>query len=194
MRLFFLLLLINAQLVAFGQKNEKYKKGYYYDLNNNKIEGLIEYKYSHKKNFHFKKDNNSKKIKVHATLCKGFVMEADSFTVIRNFNFEGANGVLHPNSIDFVLVIATGKVNLYKHFSLQGDGNPTFPGTISLENYIISKEGQPNFITIRKRNSKKFKSQIAEIIDNQRIVDKVNRGDYTWNNMPNLVNEYNSDN
>lgn len=186
-------ILLTLPRAVFGQiKAEKFKNGYYYDLENNKIEGLIYFEFNFKKSFQFRKSAESKSEKISATECKAFVLEKDTFAVIKNFSFEGSAGGLNASTIGFVQVIEVGKINLYKHFSTQGSGNFSDLTATSLINYIIKKTDEPDFITIRKRSEKKFKEQIAEVFKDSALTDKVNQDIYTWDNMPELVREYNS--
>lgn len=192
MKYVLLLALLALSTLSFGQTADKYKKGHHYDLKNNKKEGLIYYSYSYQTFFRFKENENAKPVKIDVYRSNGFVVEADSFAVIKNFDFEGVGGGLNPMEMDFAQVIESGPITLYKHFSTQG--NPSaYANAFGLENYIIRKNNSPSLITIRKKSKKKFKEQMAELLkERSDLLEKVQNETYTWKDTPEIIRALNA--
>ena len=72
--------------------SEEYHKGIYYTINGEKVEGLISVKKTQLSAIYFKpcvlkfkKDNNSKPIKLDNMNISSFVIENDSFAVVKSF-------------------------------------------------------------------------------------------------------------
>lgn len=111
----FWLFIINS-FIGYSQY---FKSGYYYDYSGQKHEGLIRHKFSpggrnRTDNYiEFQTDFLDKKQKIDIDDMYAFVVGTDSFCIATNFSIHG----LSFYERDFVKVLASGKVNLYKHYT-----------------------------------------------------------------------------
>jgi hypothetical protein len=116
MRSFFILLLTFLSITVFSQD---YEAGYYFDYSGQKHKGLIRHMFSpggrnRTDNYiEYKTDSLSKKKKLDIDDIYSFVIGQDSFCIATNFSIHG----LSFYERDFVQVLASGKVNLYKHYT-----------------------------------------------------------------------------
>ncbi len=100
-----------AQLFAGG----KFEEGYYYDINGQKVNGLIDRNPSGKgivKNegfIEFKEDAKAPKQRLSASMIHGFVVAKDSFTLAH----APMHGAWSKNELDFVKVVIDGPTKLY---------------------------------------------------------------------------------
>src|SRR5437879_4286581 len=108
---FFFLLLLSTS--AYSQ----FKEGHYYTKDGKRIDGLLDFRFggnlfTNKSDgdcsLAFKADKKSKKQRFTTNDICCFVIEKDSFAIIRNFRLNGF--VSYPQ--DFAKVIEHGKINL----------------------------------------------------------------------------------
>ena len=100
---------------------QRFKNGCFYTLAGDKVEGLIKH-YSAvptligvKPNYiKFKENKKSKPISLTINDIKAFCIGADSFTTIINLKIN--NSSIGKIAKDFVQVLDTGKIHIYKHF------------------------------------------------------------------------------
>ena len=94
---------------------DNYTPGYYYDLNNNKISGLLKYS-QFNTYFKFKPNNNSSEKTIHPDECNGYVIGIDSFAVIQNFPVQRDLGAFQSGKMEFAEVIEEfNDITFYKH-------------------------------------------------------------------------------
>lgn len=176
-----------------GQSFRHYKEGFYYDSEGERIDGYLYYGYSYKKELKYKVNEVAKREILTPKQVKGFVIEADSFIVVKNFYNEGLHGGQHHHESDFAQVALTGRITLLKHYSTQGSGssNPSTPVN-GLVTFLLKKHGSDDIITVSK-NQKKFINIMSEALgDNPQIKDDILNGRYSIRNIEKLVSEYNS--
>ena len=138
MKLIFLLLTIltfQFQTLLAAQ----FIKGYYYDTNGRKIEGLIKFNRAKSylvggkpSNIQFKTNASSKAIKLTTDDISSFVIEKDSFTIVYNIKISSVSG---KYAKDFAQVVKIGAINLFLHKSIISDGQRSYEH----ETYIISR-------------------------------------------------------
>lgn len=165
-----------------------YSNGYYYNKDGERVSGLIKIKPSNYTSFKKKKTrilfkSNSDEVAHEVTLAdmKGFVVEQDSFTLVKNFKINYINGVFDE---DFAKVLQTGKMNLYEHRSLIVDTYLAY----EKDHYILSKDGN-TFLGIW--NATKQREEISLLFaDNPELMNRVLNKEFD-NKIPKLVALYN---
>lgn len=153
--------------------SQEYKTGYYFDYSGQKHEGLLQHKFSpalrnRTDNYiEYKADSSSKKKKLDIDDIYSFVIGQDSFCIATNFSIHG----LSFYERDFVQVLASGKVNLYKHYTtVSADSGPMVgfgPVAISM---AITSTYTTLFLnhkdqTVKLRNDKDLKETFPELIN-----------------------------
>jgi hypothetical protein len=148
-------------------------KGYYYNNDGIKIEGLIKFSRatfsvfgSKPSSIKFKNNSESKTIKLTAENISSFVMDKDSFAVVHNIKI---NSIAGEYTKDFAQVIETGVINLFLHKSASSDGKSSYEH----DNYVISKDNK--YLGIWNFN--KQRNEIAEYFSErsdlrEKILDK----------------------
>ncbi len=185
-----ILMLLCTQF-ASGQSFKKFREGRYYEKNGAAVSGFVYYDYSYKKRIKFRKTKEAKKRRIKAKKLAGFTVDwdtlgIDSFIVLKRFKAEGANGwVLWPVRNDFVQVVATGKVTVYKHYSVHG-----IASTVS---YYITKKGPEEAVIIRSGKRKFRKKMSAFLGDNPQVKKGILEGKYTFENLRDVIVKYNED-
>jgi len=107
-----LLLAVNAKAQMFGGK---FEQGYYYDINGQKVEGLINENTSGKGPLPnegyiiFKENDKADKQKLSASMIHGFVVGVDSFVVARAPRI----GAWSKYDMDFLRVVINDTTKLY---------------------------------------------------------------------------------
>ena len=157
---------------------EDYTPGYYYDNNNVKNVGLIQFSQNNP-NFSFLAYNDPKKKKIKPDLCNSFVIGKDSFTVIKNFNMEMGIGASFQDQKKFVEVIERiNNFTIYKHTDFVMN-NPVIT-------YLMKKDGTANFISIPKGQSN-IKNVLLENFKNIGNLEvKIKGGDYAYDDLESL--------
>jgi hypothetical protein len=108
-----LLLLIT---ITFSTAHAQFVPGHYYDINGEKVPGLINRYPSGQgimKNegfIEFKETEKDKPQRLSASMIHGFVIGVDSFTISHPPRYGGAWG---KNELDFIQVVVAGPTNLY---------------------------------------------------------------------------------
>jgi len=94
---------------------EEYTPGYYYNRTGDKTSGLLLYSQEYTSP-RFKQDKKSEAYDLLPKDCSGYVIGADSFGVITNFNVERMLGGFQSNKREFAEVIEkVGNLVFYKH-------------------------------------------------------------------------------
>jgi hypothetical protein len=114
---------------AQGSLNSKFQQGYYYDINGQKIEGLIRTGTGKKlvENegyITFKEEEKAPKQNLSASMIHGFVIGRDSFIVARAPRV----GSWSKNELDFMLVAVNAPLKLYAINASGGGGGGITPG------------------------------------------------------------------
>jgi hypothetical protein len=183
-----LLLALTLGFNASAQLFNKYVPGYVVMNNGDTRRGLLKYDKSIKKVL-FKEGKDSAQQKLTAYQLKSFVMEEDSFAVIKNFE----NGS-QAFDTDFAEVICAGRVNLYLHvdygqqrmMSSQVGGAMMMSGG-GAETYIAEKGGVK--YRIRRRD---FKDTIFLLVgDDAGLVKRINEGELQYEELDEILYTYN---
>ena len=138
-----LLLLIPHLLISQGRRT-----GYYYNSDQEKIEGEIKLKGNYlgggsKLVMYLP---NGQKQKLSPEEIKSFVMGTDSFAVVKGFSAGGASYF----DADYALVLDTGKINLYEHESKVIRSRNDFMGGTN------ASFEQRTVLVINERGSKRY--------------------------------------
>lgn len=165
--------------------SQRYIPGAYYTPGGERIEGLIEHIYSAHfgqrpdNAINFKKTADSKKIKITTEEARSFVSNTDSFIIIKDFVISG--DVRYKE--DFVKIVKTGKINLYKHYTTGMRGTYVYKA----ETYLLEKDGKP--VEVNKRIFKdNFKSFFG---DNIELIKKIESKVLSYDDLEQIVEEYN---
>jgi hypothetical protein len=186
MKYFFLVLLFGIGFKAFGQINfRKSHPGYYIDSSGKKSEGLIRYIRGNNPRIEFKADKDEKKKKIYPATCVEFGFDSTS-RFIKAEGFAIRIGVWYPDvTSDFIEVLEEGKISLFKHYSIVGDGST---GTLDVENLVVKVHGS-SYVGLHP-NVRKREKELKEVyIDNSDIIDiLINKN---VDAMRKLIKEYN---
>ncbi|MEQ6119568.1 hypothetical protein [Reichenbachiella sp. MALMAid0571] len=196
------IILYLISLSTRAQHHNSWKFGKYFDESGNSVEGLISYGYSQNPKFKFKENDSSKEMKIKASEVKGFVVEKDSFIVIHNFKIDSRTSVTSGIiPVDFVQVIESGDLTLYKHYSsvyVGGDSYSSIHGSSSgagssnlIETFIIRESNTGVLWTIYSE-PKKLRAQLLDIFQHDPVLlFRVSQEDLNYSDLPDLVKKYN---
>ena len=185
-----------------GQNQSSWKAGKYFDQSGKAVEGLISYGYSQNKKFKFKANDAAKEMKIKASEVKGFVVEKDSFIVIHNFKIDSRTSVTSGIiPVDFVQVIESGDLTLYKHYSSVYVGGDSFSSTHGsssgagssnlIETYIIKQSDSGVLWTIYSE-PKKLRAQLLDIFQHDpMLLFRVSQESLNYSDLPDMVKKYN---
>ena len=176
-------------LMLFADSNAQFKKGYYYDKENNKVPGLIKLHYGatlvNKKSdgycdITFKETDDGKHTRFTTTDINSFVIGSDSFAIVRDFYMDAYT---HFGQ-DFAEVVETGKINLYRYYTTINFTNYTKTMTV----WLVEKNGKINYIDKRR-----FKNEFANryLADNPEIITQIKTKDLKFRDMQEIVKLYN---
>ena len=197
--LFTLLLVSFLSRSAFSQKIERWKEGRYYNLKGDRHDGLIFYDY-HSSAIKFRETPESENDRLRPWEVRAFVMEQDSFSILKDFHYESPYGGRETEIMGFVQVLDTGFVKLYKHYATFRDqrnvAGPGVPGAAlswELENYLLLSKGAKSPMLVWKKNTRKFREQMMRYFQKHpEFVSKIESGAYTWESIPLLIKEFNN--
>ena len=179
--------------------SEEYNKGKYYSTSGEKIEGLLSVQKTKLSAIYFKpcvlkfkKDNNSKPVKLENLSIASFVIENDSFAVVQNFRVTYHMGFLKgifwgKCHRDFAKVIHQGKIN---SFELSCE---VFLGQYGYQDYsyfILSKDNQ-DFKTFDLKEDKEKQNLIDYFSNRDDLRDIILKTNYKEINVIDLVGLYN---
>ena len=191
-----------ATLSIQAQHHNSWKTGKYFDHNGNSVEGLISYGYSQNLKFKFKANDSSKEMKIKASEVHGFVVEQDSFIVLNNFKIDSrtsvGNGII---PVDFVQVIESGDMTLYKHYSSvyvggdsfsQSHGSSSGAGSSNLIETFIIRESNSGVLWTIYSEPKKLRTQLLDIFQHDPVLlFRVCQDDLNYSDLPDMVKKYN---
>ncbi len=190
MRQLFTILILSTllHLNAVGQ----FKQGHYYEKDGTKVTGLIKFKYGGNVftdksdgdcSIIFKTGKRGKKVKLTTNDICCFVIEKDSFSIIKNFRLNAL--VSYPQ--DFAKVLETGKINLYLYYSTVQSGGQYGGGSSTVTCWVIEKEGKADKLT-----KKKFKELLPTYLsDYPKLLDKIENDQLGYNDTENIIRMYN---
>ena len=183
-----LMLFICAQ--SFGQ----YKEGHYYRKDGVRVDGLLRLEYGDhafrsKENgdcfISFKATKEEKRARLTTADICCFVIEKDSFAVIKNFTL---NFLVHYPR-DFAQVLQDGRIKLYIYYSVvsnSGSGGLMYSNAV--KEWVIEKNGQ-----VEKLTKKIFKNLIPQWLeDYPQLKEKVTSKELRFRDIPEIIKAYNS--
>lgn len=184
-----LILLTLLQFNAAGQ----FKSGHYYKKDGTKISGLIKFNYGGNVftdksdgdcSISFKSDKKGKKAKLTTNDICCFVIEKDSFAIIKNFRLNAL--VTYPQ--DFAKVLESGKINLYLYYSTVQSGGGQYGGVVStVTDWVVEKDGKADKLT-----KKKFKELIPTYLnDYPELLDKIKNDQLNYEDSEKIIKMYN---
>jgi len=187
----YLFLFIIVQLLIFETKAQ-FKEGYYYDKDNTKIIGLLDFRYggsilTNKSDgdcfVMFRATEDSKKLKLKPTDITSFVIGTDSFTTLKNFSINAY--VTYP--MDFVKVLDTGRINLYAYYAIKPESN--YSSLVII--WLVEKNGEVEYL-----NRGRFKNMFIDdyINDCPELVEKIKNKELKYKDIKKIVDEYNNQN
>lgn len=186
----FLILFLCSFLRPVQLPKEDYQPGYYID-DSGKVEGYIYFTYDTYERFNFKKNLADKKSVKWVSECIGFSVDGKTFKVIENIELKIGIWNISANKA-FAEVVLEGPMNLYKVYSMVGNGNMRAPGAIDVTNYVLNRDKSKSYVLAHPKK-KKFKAGMAELFkDRMDIVEKINDGTYSLDTITELVKEYNA--
>lgn len=192
MRLNYFLLLFTA-MFYYNQSYSQYKEGYYYKKDGTKVEGLLRLEYGDhlfrsKENgdcfISFKETREDKKARLTTADICCFVIEKDSFAVIKNFDLNFA--VSYPQ--DFAQVLQDGKIKLYLYYSVvsnMGSGGMMYSRNV--KEWVIEKNGD-----VEKLTRKVFKRLMPGYLeDYPELKEKVVSKELGYRDTSEIIKQYN---
>lgn len=171
------------KVVKFSIKEgEEYTQGYYFDLNNHKLKGYLQYGPSNPTIFWFKESIAGEKQKVKAKDCLGYVIGTDSFTVIQNFEIERKIGSTRITEKEFAEVIDQfDNMAFYKHTNM--DLNQP------LTTYLMKRDTGAYISFPKTRNG--FKEvAAAQFGDYPSLIDRIQSGELKNADFPTVLKLY----
>ena len=199
-KLTFLVIAVLVTQVVFGQKDELWKEGVYYDKEGNSTEGLIYYVVAQKPLFKFRKDANSKEVKIKASDVIGFQIGRTKYKTINNFEKDSKEIDHVTIPFDFVEVIEAGDLNLYKHAGKVYHGrshSETRGGSLGagstnvVETYLIREKKTGAIRTIYSR-PEIMKEQLLQIFQyDEVLLFRISQGEIQYSDIPELVRNHN---
>lgn len=182
-------LLLFVFLASVTRLMAQFKEGYYYTKEGKKIEGLLRFNYGGSLftdksdgdcSLSFKENKSAKKKKFTTNDICCFVIEKDSFAIIKNFRLSAV--VYYPQ--DFAQVIESGKIKLYMYFSVIKEQY----GTSTITQWVIEKDGK-----VDKLTNKKFKELMPIYLsDYPELAEKIKNKTLQYEDSPKIINDYNA--
>ncbi len=184
-KLLFLPLALTLAYNSSAQLLKKFQPGYVVMNNGDVRRGLLKYDMDAKRVL-FKEEKDSTRQKLTAYQVKSFVMEEDSFAVIKNFE----NGS-QAFDTDFAQVICAGRVNLYLHTAVSNRRMYSPGGMVSgggsTETYLAEKNGVK--YRVHRRD---FKETILLLVgDNADLMKRINAGELQYEELDEIIYTYN---
>lgn len=155
---------------------EEFTPGYYYNRTLNKTSGLLLYSQLSASPT-FAADNNSEEYTLSPKDCSGYVIGADSFGIITNFNVERLVGGFQSNRREFAEVIEkVGNFVFYKH-TRTGMNNIVFT-------YLAKSDTSDEYISFPKI-ANKFKETCFPVFGEfESLKNQIEKGIYKSDDIP----------
>jgi len=155
---------------------EKYTPGYFYLKDFKKTSGLLKYSQDFARPT-FKTDKNSEVLELSPNDCSGYVIGADSFGIITNFNVERTLGGFKSNRREFAEVIENvGNLVFYKHTRV-GMNNIAYT-------YLVKADTADEYISF-PRTANKFKETCLPVFGEFTILEEqIEQGKYNADDIP----------
>ena len=178
--------------LSFFQAVGQFKPGHYYKKDGSKVVGLIKFHFGGNAftdksdgdcSISFKENKDGKKIKLTTSDICCFVIEQDSFSIIKNFRLNAF--VTYPQ--DFAKVLESGKINLLLYYSTVDTGGQYSTISTTVTDWVIEKDGKADKLT-----KKKFKELMPLYIeDYPELLDKINNDQLNYGDSEKIIKMYN---
>ena len=187
-KLCFVSCLLFLTVYCFAQNKAK---GHFWDLNGIKHEGKVKLVFASMTGWgtmiNFYQKGQKTKL-LDRTIMQSFVWETDSFTQITDFSSSPAIS----NKSDFVKVVSTGKINLYRHWFKKG--TYVTSSRYLTSTYVVQLEYQGKYIGIYSKA--RFEQYILPAIkEDKMLYNKVlgmRQKDWLVN-IVDIIEEYNKE-
>ncbi len=153
--------------------------GYYYDMDGKKTNGLLKYSQSNTY-FKFKTSDNEKGKTIGPDECMGYVIGADSFAVIQNFDVYRNLGAFNSKKREFAEVLdKVDSITFYKHI------RTGYRKIITT--YIIKKDMDNNYLSIPKGKNNFKKTAVDIFGEFEPLKDDIQKGKYNVDDIPTMI-------
>lgn len=165
------------------ESNENFTRGYYFDINGEKVIGLLKYSQSDRDlKFKLNEEDIEKSLKADET--NGYIIGIDTFSVVKNVEILGLLGGKISKKGEFASNIESIEGMKFYKFTANGPNGNTY------NSYIVKKSASSDFITFPSSNSK-FKSSAAEIFGNDAtLLGYIDKGKYKEGDIPSILKIY----
>ena len=167
----------------------QFKDGYYYKKDGTKVNGLLRFNYGGNAftdksdgdcTVTYKSDKQGKKTKLTTNDICCFVIEKDSFAIIKNFKLN----LLASYPQDFAKVIGAGKINLYMYYSTRQGPYGIYT---TITEWVIEKDGK-----VDKLTKKKFKELMPTYLsDYPGLLNTITNNKLDYHDSENIIKLYN---
>ncbi|MEQ9404082.1 MAG: hypothetical protein RIM99_10875 [Cyclobacteriaceae bacterium] len=183
---------------------EKYQAGYYIDYSDSVHHGLIQYfmpktvlglpsdKMEGYNRVRFRVSLSEKSVLLGPADVKKFVVNEETYIVREIDVFTNGSIPLNNKSIDFVKVLETGKIRLYKHtypyFQRDNEGTKSLRRSIAVQYHVIK---DTSVILVNGDLYSRFKLLRDFVEDAPVILRKLEEKDYGSKELRKLITDYN---
>lgn len=172
------------------QASENFAKGYYFDTEGAKVNGLLKYSQSDR-DLKFKLDEKDIEKSIKAEESKGYIIGIDTFSVVKNVTILGFFGdKLSKNSEFAANMESIGGMKFYKFSANATNGDPYVK-------YIVKKSETSDFVTFPSTTSgpfsvnDKFKNLTVEVFGDDSILKRdIENDKYKADDIPSLIKRY----
>ena len=160
--------------------NENFAKGYYFDKDGLRINGLLKYSQSDRE-LKFKLDDNDIEKSIKAEESRGYIIGIDTFSVVKNVVIIGLFGEKMSNKSEFAENIENvAGIKFYK-FSADGSNG------VSYAKYLVKNNEASDFVTFPS-GSGKFKKFAVDIFGSDPILkSNFENGKYGESDVPSII-------
>ena len=190
----FLPLLGLLLLTASVLQAQDLKKGILLHQDDIVEEGYLFFNERYKHYLYFTLEEGKEPVMVYANEIQGFVVEQDTFEVLKNFFVR--DGFLKAHyPIGFAQVLVDGKVSLYYHKHVSSESQTKGVNRVItemvIESFLLKKEADEEVVLVRSSN-KRFKEVLSVYFkDCDALSQAILADKYTYNDIQTIVKTYN---
>lgn len=187
----FLCIAFVANSQTLGSSDNTWNEGYYYDLNGNKISGLIDRNHESGKSpvkgedyFRFRKDKKSDKISLSTSMVKYFVSIPDSFVVSH----------ANPKGTVFFKVLTDDSIKLYEYDKVESNAPVMMNGAMmgGGQSTVVKLFYGPDPDHVKDLKRKNFKEAMTLILAKRpELFAKIISKEYEYDDLESIINYYN---
>ena len=165
------------------ESNENFTRGYYFDINGEKVIGLLKYS-KNDRDLKFKLNEADAEKSIKADETNGYIIGIDTFSVVKNVEILGLLGGKISKKGEFATNIESIEGMKFYKFTANGPNGNTY------NSYIVKKSESSDFVTFPSGSSK-FKSLAAEIFRNDAtLLGYIDKGKYKEGDIPSILKIY----